>query len=90
MAIAADFGYGHGLDDTFQGKAHDISFGCSKAGPATNFNGLRQHAMDCNASSRLPNRFTRLPAQEKVDRGCADPARTAGEEDFSSSPQTDG
>jgi hypothetical protein len=33
MTIAADTGYGHGLEDTFQGKAHDISFGCSKARP---------------------------------------------------------
>jgi len=37
MAIAADTGYGHGLKDTFQGKAHDISFGCSKAGPRYHF-----------------------------------------------------
>jgi hypothetical protein len=33
MAIAADIGYGHGLEDTFQGKAHYMSFGCFKACP---------------------------------------------------------
>ena len=33
MAIAADIGYGHGLEHTFQGKAHHVSFGCSKARP---------------------------------------------------------
>ena len=33
MAVAADFGYRHGLEDTFQGKAHHLSFGCSKARP---------------------------------------------------------
>ena len=33
MAIAADIGYGHGLEDSFQRKAHHISFGCSKARP---------------------------------------------------------
>ena len=33
MAIAADVGYGHGLGHTIQGKAHHISFGCSKARP---------------------------------------------------------
>ncbi len=33
MAIAADFGYGHRFQDTFQGKAHHISFGCFKARP---------------------------------------------------------
>jgi hypothetical protein len=33
MAIATDIGYRHRLEDTFQGKAHYISFGCSKALP---------------------------------------------------------
>jgi hypothetical protein len=33
MAIAADTGYGHGLENTFRRKAHDMSFGCSKARP---------------------------------------------------------
>ena len=33
MAVAADIGDGHALEDTFQGKAHEISFGCSKARP---------------------------------------------------------
>jgi hypothetical protein len=37
MAIAADAGYGRGLADTFQGKAHHISFGCSKARPRYQF-----------------------------------------------------
>jgi len=37
MAIAADLGYGHGLEDTFQGKAHHIGFGCSKARPRYQF-----------------------------------------------------
>jgi hypothetical protein len=33
MAIATDIGYGHGLEEPFQGKAHHISFGCFKARP---------------------------------------------------------
>lgn len=33
MAIAAYVGYGHGLEDAFQAKAHHISFGCFKARP---------------------------------------------------------
>ena len=33
MTIAADIGYGHGLEHTFQGKAHHMSFGCFKARP---------------------------------------------------------
>jgi hypothetical protein len=37
MAIAADIGYGHGLEDTFEGKAHHLSFGCSKARPRYTF-----------------------------------------------------
>jgi hypothetical protein len=37
MTVAADFGYGHGLEDAFQGKAHHISFGCFKAGPRYHF-----------------------------------------------------
>ena len=37
MTIAAGIGYGHGRDDTFQGKAHHISFGCFKARPRYHF-----------------------------------------------------
>ena len=37
MAIAADIGYGHGLGDTFEGKAHHISFGCFKSRPRYHF-----------------------------------------------------
>ena len=37
MAIAADIGYGHRLEDAFQGKAHHVSFGCSKARPRYQF-----------------------------------------------------
>jgi len=33
MAIATDPGYGHRLEDTFQGKRHHKSFGFSKARP---------------------------------------------------------
>jgi hypothetical protein len=33
MAIATDTGYGHGLENTFRRKAHDMSFGCSKVNP---------------------------------------------------------
>jgi hypothetical protein len=33
MAIAADTGYAHGLENTFRRKAQDMSFGCSKARP---------------------------------------------------------
>ncbi len=37
MAVAADIGYGHGFEDTLQGKAHYMSFGCSKARPRYHF-----------------------------------------------------
>ena len=37
MAVAADFRYRHGLEDTFQGKAHHLGFGCSKARPRYQF-----------------------------------------------------
>jgi len=37
MAITAEIGYGHGLEDTLQGKADHISFGCSKARPRYHF-----------------------------------------------------
>jgi hypothetical protein len=47
MAIAADTGYGHGLEDALQGKPQHISFGCSKARPATTCNGLHRRAPDC-------------------------------------------
>ena len=33
VPIAADDGYGDGLEDTILGKGHRISFGCSKARP---------------------------------------------------------
>jgi hypothetical protein len=45
MAIAADTGYGHGFGDRFQGKAHHISFGCSKARPRYH---LQRIASSCN------------------------------------------
>ena len=49
MTIAADIGYGHGFEDTFQGKAHHISFGCSKARPRYQPNlGLHRRAPDCH------------------------------------------
>ena len=35
MAIAAEIGYGHGFEDTFQRKAHHMCFGCFKPRPAT-------------------------------------------------------
>lgn len=37
MAIAADAGYGHGLEHTFRREGHDMSFGCSKARPRYQF-----------------------------------------------------
>jgi hypothetical protein len=42
MAITADIGYSHGLEDTFQGKAHHISFGCSKARPRYHVTKIRR------------------------------------------------
>ena len=33
MAIAADIGYGHGLEGRFRRKGHDMSFGCFKSRP---------------------------------------------------------
>ena len=49
MAIAADAGYSQGLEDAFQGKAHHISFGCSKARPRYQPNlGLHRRAPDCH------------------------------------------
>jgi len=37
IPIAADAGYCHGLADPFQGEAHHIRFGCSKARPPLPF-----------------------------------------------------
>jgi hypothetical protein len=37
MAIAADAGYGHRLENTFRRKAHEMSFGCFKARPRYHF-----------------------------------------------------
>ena len=37
MAVAADSGYGHGLEDTFRRKARHMSFGCFKARPRYHF-----------------------------------------------------
>jgi hypothetical protein len=53
MAIAADIGYGHALGNTFRKKAHDISFGCSKARPRYHFNGLHRRAPDCLVGPRF-------------------------------------
>ena len=47
--IAADTGNGRGLKDTFQGKAHHISFGCSKARPRYH---LQRFAPLCSGSHR--------------------------------------
>jgi hypothetical protein len=33
MAFAADTGYGHGLEDAFRRKGHDMTFGCIKSRP---------------------------------------------------------
>ena len=66
MAIAADIGYGHGLEHTFQGKAHNISFGCSKARPRYQF---QRFAPSC---ARLPRRTARpssQPGQTSSDSG---------------------
>jgi hypothetical protein len=49
MAIAADTGYGHGLENTFRRKAHDMSFGCSKARPRYH---LQRFAPLCSGSHR--------------------------------------
>ena len=37
MAIAADIGYAHGLEGSFQRKGHYINFGCFKACPRYHF-----------------------------------------------------
>ena len=50
MAITADIGYGHGLGDTFQGKAHHLSFGCFKARPRYH---LQRFAPSCNGLPRV-------------------------------------
>jgi hypothetical protein len=42
MTAAADIGDGHGLEDTFHGKAHQLSFGCFKARPRYHFS-EKQH-----------------------------------------------
>jgi hypothetical protein len=62
MAIAADIGYGHGLEDTFQGKAHDISFGCSKARPRYH---LQRFAPSCTG---LPRRAVTFRSPRPDDR----------------------
>jgi len=66
MAVAADFRYRHGLEDTFQGKAHHLSFGCSKARPRYH---LQRFAPLC---TRLQRRtaflaVSRLPLRERVE-----------------------
>lgn len=37
MAIAADTGYGHGVEDTFRRKRHNMTFGCIKSHPRYQF-----------------------------------------------------
>ena len=46
MAMTADIGYGNGLEDTFHGKAHHLTFGRSKARPRYHCNGLHRRAPD--------------------------------------------
>jgi hypothetical protein len=69
MAIAADLGYGHGLEDTFQGKAHHISFGCSKARPATtNINsfGIKLLRACCRAQWRASDALNDAVRHERA------------------------
>src|SRR5690348_7000944 len=63
MAVAADTGYGHGLEDTFQGKAHHISFGCFKARPRYH---LQRIAPSCNG---LPRRAPPLRSRAAMVAG---------------------
>jgi hypothetical protein len=53
MAIAADIGYGHALENTFHGEAHDISFGCFKARPRYH---LQRIASFCNGVPQATQR----------------------------------
>jgi len=50
MAIAADVRYRHRLEDSFQRKAHHISFGCFKARPRYH---LQRFAPSCNGMRRI-------------------------------------
>jgi hypothetical protein len=58
MAIAADAGYSHGLEHTFQGKADHVSFGCSKARPRYH---LQRIAPSCTGCSVVLPLFAAHP-----------------------------
>lgn len=65
MAIAANIGYGHGLEEAFQGKAHHISFGCSKARPRYHF---QRFAPSC---TELPRRAALFSAHALTIACCS-------------------
>jgi len=82
MAIAADIGYGHGLEQTLLGKAHRFGFGCSKARPRYH---LQRIAPFCNglpwvprvAHPELPAESDRPPQRAEALRQPKVPAKTS-------------
>ena len=67
MTIAADIGYGHGLEDTFQGKARHIGFGCCKARPPTTFQSItykKNFGAFARAARAIPG--TPVPISQQV------------------------
>jgi hypothetical protein len=64
MAIAADMGYGQGLEESLHGEAHQFSFGCSKAGPRYHFliNNLEE------APKQLRNSGARRPTSAESNQ----------------------
>lgn len=69
MAIAADLRYGHRLEQTLLGKAHDISFACSKARPL--LKGTARRAADIR--SRTIHVLTTLWAGVSLTEPAANP-----------------
>jgi hypothetical protein len=65
MAVAADIGYGHGLEDAFQGKTDHISFGCFKARPRYQF---QRFARSC---TELPRRAALFSAHAPTIACCS-------------------
>lgn len=87
MAIAADTVYGYGFGDTFQRKAHHISFGCSKACPRYHLQRVRSGYMGDPLPERawfaplrigLPSGAAPLPSPRPDDRVLPPPSASQG------------
>jgi len=71
MAIAAETGYSYRLESTFRRKAHDMSFGCSKARPRYQF---QRFAPSCTGLPRQ-TAFLGSPRPIVIDRTMRRPFR---------------